>query len=134
MGEPRPVGFEPTRWAEVKYFTSAEMACKHCGIERMVHGFMARLDELRERYGAPLRVTSGYRCPEYNDTISTTGIAGPHTTGQAVDLHCAGGANSYRLLSLATTLGFEGIGVRIKGKNDQRFVHLDMRGFRVWSY
>jgi uncharacterized protein YcbK (DUF882 family) len=84
--------------------------------------FLVKLDELRHRYGAPLEVTSGYRCPSYNAKVSTTGVTGPHTTGRAADILIDRG-DAWRLLCHATELAFMGIGVQQKGHT--RYLHLD---------
>ncbi len=52
--------------------------------------FMDKLQHLRRAYGKPVIITSGYRSPEYNDLISSTGRTGPHTTGRAVDIKVYG--------------------------------------------
>lgn len=126
-------------WAEYPNFSRAEFACAHCGRAEMQPDFVYRLQELRDKYGKPLRITSGYRCPEYNAQISSTGKDGPHTTGRAVDIAISRG-EAYSLLRLAITMGFTGIGFAQKGSG--RFLHLDdllrheTAGPRptIWSY
>jgi zinc D-Ala-D-Ala carboxypeptidase len=122
----------------VKYFQVSEFNCKHCGMSKMDHKFLADIDELRLRYGKPLTVTSGYRCPEYNNRISSTGLAGPHTTGRAADFRVDRG-NAYELVRIAMEMGFTGIGVQQKG--NARFIHVDdlpnapgQPRPTVWSY
>ncbi len=105
-----------------RYFTAAEFACHHCRQNLIDHQFVTELDELRHRYGAPLKVSSGYRCPDHNAKVSSTGRTGPHTTGRAVDLLVDRG-NAYRLLKIALEMGFTGIGIQQKGSG--RFLHLD---------
>ena len=126
----------------LRYFTEDEMRCKcGCGAALMQPHFMAELDALRHAFGAPLRVSSGYRCPAHNATVSSTGEDGPHTTGMAADL-LVSGADAYALLRMAlngkAVGGFTGIGVRQRGDHALRFIHLDMlrSGMRpwVWSY
>lgn len=122
----------------MRYFTEAEFACKHCGQNRMDLAFLGMVDELRHRCGFPLPVTSGYRCPTHNAAVSSTGAAGPHTTGRAVDI----GVSRHRahdVLRHAMAMGFTGIGVQQKGAS--RFIHLDMLREpehaprpSVWSY
>lgn len=106
----------------MKHFNRAEFDCKHCGQNHMDANFLLEIDELRDRYGKPLSVTSGYRCPAHNNNVSSTGLTGPHTTGRAVDLAVDRG-NAYKLLKLALEMGFSGIGVQQKGAT--RFLHLD---------
>jgi len=86
--------------------------------------FLTAFDALREVYGSPLILHSGYRCPVHNVAVSTTGPQGPHTTGRAVDV-LAYGAEAHRLIGLALRRGFTGVGVSQKGLHGQRFVHLD---------
>src|SRR5690606_7476037 len=98
----------------MKYFHLNEFECGcGCGRAEMNPTFLAALDRLRERYGKPLVVTSGYRCPSYNSKVSSTGPTGPHTTGKAADLRVDRG-DAYRLLKLALDAGFTGIGVQQK--------------------
>lgn len=85
--------------------------------------FITKLDLLRERCGFPLRVNSGYRCPEYNKAVSTTGLAGPHTTGNAVDLGVDRGLAFKVMVEAARTGEFTGFGFSQKGTS--RFIHLD---------
>lgn len=97
--------------------------------------FMDKLQGLRDLVNKPLPVTSGYRCKAYNKKIG----GGPaHPAGLAVDLGVRG-KTAYEVLTLATSMGFRGIGVKQKGNS--RFIHLDMleptkKAPRpwVWSY
>ena len=118
-----------------EYFKIEEFDCRHCGANIIDVSFVDMLDELRHLYGKPIIITSGYRCPEYNNQISSTGPNGPHTTGQAADISVAR-KDAYELLKLAFELKFTGIGIHQKGNG--RFIHLDTlsEGVRptVWSY
>lgn len=116
-------------WNDIKYFRPSEFACR-CGQcdsdgREMSIDFVWKLDQLRERLGFPIVVTSGYRCPAYNAQISTTGDDGPHTTGRAADVSLAG-RQAFRMLQQATLGGwFTGIGLRQHGPHSRRFMHLD---------
>lgn len=45
------------------------------------------LDPLRERYGKPIYVNSGYRCPKHNREVG--GVPNSqHTCGEAADIRC----------------------------------------------
>ncbi len=88
----------------------------------MQEAYLIEADRLRHRYGKPLIVTSGYRCPVHNAAVSHTGRTGPHTTGQAADFRVDRG-DAYRLLKVALEMGFTGIGIQQKGGG--RFIHLD---------
>lgn len=53
------------------------------------------LDPLREAYGKPIKVNSGYRSPAVNRAVGGSGSS-QHLTGQAVDIEdltCSGKAN-----------------------------------------
>jgi len=99
---------------------------------------MRKVIEMRKFLGFPFFVSSGYRCPDYNDIVSTTGRNGPHTTGRAIDILCDY-EQAFLILSNAKRFGFTGVGVKQKGVN--RFIHLDdLTGSvnrprpTVWSY
>jgi zinc D-Ala-D-Ala carboxypeptidase len=51
--------------------------------------FMAKLQKLRETYGAPMKVTSGYRCPQH-PIEAKKARPGAHASGQAVDIGVQG--------------------------------------------
>lgn len=110
-------------WSKVKHFTEAEFTCRcGCGKADMNPVFMGRLDALRAGCDFPFVVTSGYRCPKHNARVSSTGRAGPHTTGRAVDI-ALDRARAFRVMGMVHRLGFTGIGWQQKGGG--RFVHLD---------
>ena len=109
------------RWPN---FTPDEMRCRGTGKLDMNPAFMDRLQGLRNAFGAPLVITSGYRDPVYNSTVSKTGLMGPHTTGRAVDIAIYGEA-AVRLLRQALNLGFTGFGFLQHGPTARRFIHLD---------
>lgn len=118
-------------WADYPNFSPSEFRCRHCGKEEMKAEFMGRLQALRDVYGRPMPISSGYRCPEHPIEKAKT-EPGMHTTGMACDVGVQG-AEAHELLRLAFHLGFKGIGIQQKGM--ARFVHLDLRDEpMVWSY
>lgn len=127
------------------HFNEDELRCK-CGCGRMEFSDRAVrfLENLRTRLGYAIRINSGYRCPEYNDRISSTGLSGPHTITAnhniTVDVGVFG-KPAFSLVHHAVNLGFMGIGVKQKGEHSARFIHLDMimpagrhPRPRLWSY
>ena len=71
---------------------------KECvrNLEHLVH---CVLDPLREQWGLPIRVTSGYRCPELNDEVG--GVEGSyHMEGCAADISATDPARNVELMSL----------------------------------
>ena len=97
------------------------------------------LQKLRDKIGKPLRLSSAYRCPRWNNKISSTGKTGPHTTGMAVDILCKG-EFAHEVLRLAMeSRNWTGIGISQKGNHNSRFIHLDTISIKpnrpwVWSY
>ena len=63
------------------------------------------LDPLREAWGAPIIVTSGYRCPQLNRTVGGA-INSQHTKGQAADIRTVGDTpdENRRLFNLIISL------------------------------
>ena len=121
-------------WAKyAPYFRELEFDCKHCGKNEMQPEFMDALYALRKNFGRSMVISSGYRCPEYNARVSSTGNNGPHTTGLAADI-LVKGTEARLLLELASA--FPRIGVSQKGAHESRFIHLDMldKPAWVWSY
>jgi len=64
------------------------------------------LDPLREAWGAPIIVTSGYRCPRLNTAVGGA-AASQHTKGEAADIRTVSDtpADNMRLLRLLLTSG-----------------------------
>jgi len=72
----------------------------------------------------PVRITSGYRCPEHNASVGGAGKS-QHTIGTAVDIAISG-LNIGRMYELALQVpefASGGIGVYHDGH-----IHLDVRG------
>lgn len=121
-----------------EYFSEKEMACQcGCGESPMDQAFMDKLTQLRITYGKPIRISSGYRCPNHPIEAKKS-KPGAHASAKAADL-AVDREDAYDILSIAMDMGFEGIGVQQKGSG--RFIHLDTctqdDGFprpTVWSY
>ena len=130
-----------SRWL---YFTKEELSC-HGSCSRcagtdnnMNPEFMNKIVKLRKLCGFPLKLKSGYRCPDRNKKISKTGENGPHTTGKAVDI-LVYGTQAYIILMLALELNFTGIGIHQKGPIEKRYIHLDWsipgkKRPKIWTY
>ena len=121
-----------------KNFTEKELRCNCCDKNLMNEAFLERLQTVRNKFGAAMYLTSGYRCPVHNSKISALGsMDGPHTTGHAVDVKVSG-HNALRLINIALDCGMQGVGIKQNGEYSSRFVHLDdlTEGVRphIWSY
>lgn len=115
-------------WNKYPNFTKEEFDCQEMGENEMQARFMDKLQELRTKYGKPMRITSGYRSPNHS-IEKRKEKPGTHAQGIAADIYCTG-PDKYRLVKLAFELGFTGIGI------DSRFIHLDLSKERmaIWSY
>ncbi|KKN13335.1 hypothetical protein LCGC14_1007270 [marine sediment metagenome] len=101
---------------------------------------MSVIEQIREKCGFPFIVTSAYRCPEYNEQISSTGFYGVHTLGKAIDI-LVRGANAFEVLRRAYGLNGKITGIGISQKGINRFIHLDnitgddkIPRPMIWSY
>jgi uncharacterized protein YcbK (DUF882 family) len=105
-----------TRW-----FSDAELACRcqrpSCKVNGIDPAFGAWLDRLREALAHPLTLTSAYRCPEHDSSVSGKGA---HTAGKAADIVAISGSAKHEIVGAALTLGATGIGV------GSTFVHADI--------
>lgn len=61
------------------------------------------LDPLREAWGGPIRVNSGYRCPELNKAVGGT-PGSQHQRGEAADITVGSRSGNRRLLELIKRL------------------------------
>ena len=80
-----------------KYFTLAEMLKSETAeknkiqnipsaeIEQNIEELLAVLDDLREFYGKPIKITSGYRCATLNKLVGGSPTSA-HVIGYAADL------------------------------------------------
>ena len=75
----------------MRFFKEQEFVCRCCGglppyakenIEALVEDV---LDPLRERYGRPIVVNSGYRCPKHNKEVGGA-TNSQHMEGEAADI------------------------------------------------
>ncbi|MEC7291128.1 MAG: D-Ala-D-Ala carboxypeptidase family metallohydrolase [Pseudomonadota bacterium] len=116
------------RWPN---FAPEELACRCAG--RFCAGaywhdpvFLDRLQDLRQRMGAPIQITSGHRCALWN--AAAGGAPRSQHKRIAADIALRG-HDRMRLLDAATAAGFGGIGLA------STFLHLDGRTRRAtWFY
>ena len=107
------------------YFTPEEFRCK-CGrpdcdaVRELSADFGQLLDDLRRGLGRPVVVTSGLRCPKWNERIGGDAKGGAHIRGYAVDLAVKNSSERFEVLrAVFGTRFFHRIGL---GKT---FIHLD---------
>lgn len=123
-------------WDKYPNFSEEEFSCSETGECKMSAVFMTKLQKLRDAYGKPLTITSGYRSPKHSiEASKPAGKLSTHARGCAADIAC-NGQQAYEIMKLAFEVGFTGIGVSQKGS--ARFVHLDTFSGsprpNIWSY
>lgn len=105
----------------MNHFEPREFNCPCCGENKMNVEFLLTIDELREEFGAPLHINSGYRCPKHNAEVGGVSSS-QHLQGKACDLSTVNmTAEQRHALMLLIKKKFKGIGV---GKT---FTHVDIR-------
>ena len=88
-------------------FSRREFACKGlncCGASAPVHPALVwGLQELRDKVGAPLKISSGFRCRKHNREVGGS-VESQHTLGLAADVLIPEGWTAERLVDLAETI------------------------------
>jgi uncharacterized protein YcbK (DUF882 family) len=126
-------------WANYPNFSSKELACKHCGSEGMRPEMMDILQGIRTDMGAPIFLSSGYRCAKH-PVEQEKDKPGEHTHGFAVDILCYG-IRALKIIQLAQARDVKRIGVHQKGNPNGRFVHIGIADrynlafpVAIWTY
>ncbi|WP_164504273.1 D-Ala-D-Ala carboxypeptidase family metallohydrolase [Nitrosomonas sp. HPC101] len=122
-------------WAQYPNFNEQEFRCRHTGLCYMDARFMTRLQAIRNAYGKPMIITSGYRAKTH-PVEARKAAPGEHTLGLAADISVRG-SDAFNLLKIALAHGIMRIGVKQTGEG--RFLHLGMATSNfpspmIWSY
>lgn len=128
-------GMETTQinptWMVSKNFKVSEVACKHCGKNGMQPEFIRLLQRFRDYLGAPVVITSGYRCELHPVEVAKNGKIGRHRMGLAVDIHSPGMSLKELYEKIEKFDSFLGVGVSVEGG----FIHCDKRESKArWKY
>ena len=120
-----------SRWSN---FTRKELQCQHTGADNpneiLFTTLMDMVQNLRDWYGYPMTVNSGYSSP-FHPIEQKKANPGQHTVA-AIDFMVDQG-DVHKVLAKCFEVGFRGIGVNMKGNH--RFIHIDLRKTHtVWSY
>lgn len=110
-------------------FTTREFACHGngcCDAVMVDEGLVGYLQQIRDHFGVPVHINSGYRCPIHNAAVG--GAAGSyHTKGMATDIRVEGVA-PLSVAQYAQRIGILGIGLYAD------FVHIDTRTQKSFWY
>ena len=117
-----------------KNFKSNEFACQGkgcCSSVLIDEDLVKYLQDIRDHFGAPVTITSGYRCEKHNKAVG--GAAGSrHTKGQAADIMVRG-VKPAAVAAYAESIGIKGIGL-YETTRDGYFVHIDTRSKKSFWY
>ena len=120
-------------WKNYPNFSDQEFRCQHTGKRGISEKLVRRLQLVRNEYGKPMVVTSGYRDPKH-PIERVKKVPGAHSSGLAADIRVGPGEDVHRLVELAMKHGFTGIGISQRD-GQPRFVHLDLLDRKaVWGY
>ena len=115
-------------------FKSTEFDCHGsgcCSSTEVDEELVKYLQKIRDYFGKPITVTSGYRCPTHNKNIG--GATGSrHSKGQAADIVVSGVAPA-EVAKYAESIGILGIGL-YETNSDGHFVHVDTRTTKSFWY
>jgi len=118
---------------KLKYFEINEFDDKNFpgSGKNMDKRFLKTLDKIREDSGVKMRITSGYRTKETNDSLKHSVPNSEHLNGLAVDVATVNSSERAKIVYAAIKNNISRIGI---GKS---FVHLDMSETKkpaLWHY
>lgn len=126
-------------WDDYPNFSRIELQCSHTSNCEIHPAILELLQSMRDEYGKPIFVSSGYRDPSH-PVESIKDKPGEHTYGLAVDLICYG-HQTLEYLKMAQDRGVTRLGVFQRGRASGRFIHLGLgdklsNQFQtaVWTY
>lgn len=106
-------------------FKVREFACKDGTSQTKIDRELVKLlQQIREHFGQPLVINSGYRTDAYNSKVGGA-KASYHLSGQAADIRISGIA-PIKIAAYAESLGVQGIGLYAS------FVHVDTRSRKYY--
>ena len=92
---------------------------------------LSKLDMIREEFGKPIYINSGYRTEAHNEKVGGK-PASSHLKGLAVDIACNASRDRFNLVNLFIKHDINRIGI---AKN---FIHIDIDGDKdqdvMWTY
>ena len=99
--------------------------------QMMSKEMLSKLDMIREEYGKPIHINSGYRTEAHNEKVGGK-PASSHLKGLAVDIACNASRDRFNLVNLFIKHDINRIGI---AKN---FIHVDIDGDKdqdvMWTY
>ena len=126
-------------WNDYKNFDEWELRCRYTGKNKMRPEFMKKVPEIRNIFGKPMIISSGYR--DFTHPLERAKEdPGEHFYGCAADIN-VWGTNAMELFDIAFHCGIRRIGMNQIGALNSRFIHLgygDTLNFNfpsaLWTY
>lgn len=115
-------------------FNSSEFDCHGsgcCSSTLVDDKLVTYLQQIREHFGKPVNISSGYRCATHNKNIGGA-TNSRHSKGQAADIYISGVAPA-EIAKYAESIGVLGIGL-YETNSDGFFVHVDTRETKSFWY
>lgn len=107
-----------------KHFNLREFQSPDTGEVKINSKLIEKLELLRQRFGRPIIINSGYRTKEHNEQVGGSKNS-LHVQGKAVDIRKVEGLTIDEMAELAEEIGFDGIGKYNWG------IHVDIRGYKA---
>jgi|TARA_R110000787_G_scaffold163752_2_gene276906 uncharacterized protein YcbK (DUF882 family) len=117
----------------MKYFTSEEFDCpsEPGSGKNMDPKLMKMIDQVRETYGKPIAITSGWRNKAHNKKVGGKPLSS-HIKGLAIDVAVPDSRSKHDLLVIFLAIGFNRIGI------GSGFIHVDIDSSKspnvIWTY
>ena len=126
-------------WDDYKSFSEWEFRCAYTGKNRMRPEFIDILQQIRNTYGKPMVISSGYR--DFTHPLERAKEdPGEHTYGCAADI-LVWNQDAMELFDIAFHYGIRRLGLNQIGSLNSRFIHIGMGdtlnlGFKsaLWTY
>ena len=115
-------------------FNSSEFDCHGsgcCSSTLVDDKLVTYLQQIREHFGKPVNISSGYRCTTHNKNIGGA-TNSRHSKGQAADIYITG-VTPAEIAKYAESIGILGIGL-YETNSDGFFVHVDTRETKSFWY
>ena len=115
-------------------FNSSEFDCHGsgcCSSTLVDDKLVTYLQQIREHFGKPLNISSGYRCATHNKNVGGA-TNSRHARGQAADIYITG-VTPAEIAKYAESIGILGIGL-YETNSDGFFVHVDTRETKSFWY
>jgi uncharacterized protein YcbK (DUF882 family) len=115
-------------------FKSTEFDCHGsgcCSSTQIDEKLVEYLQNIRNHFGKPVNISSGYRCTTHNKRVGGV-IGSRHTKGQAADIYIDG-VKPAEIAKYAESIGILGIGL-YETNADGFFVHIDTRTTKAFWY